>query len=351
MTQSVVLFVVGLGLISFGADWLVRGATILAERLGVSSLVIGLTVVAFGTSAPELFVSAAASLDGRPGTAVGNIMGSTAANVGLIVGLGALIRPISVHRRLMVRETPLVIFVLAIVMLLSLNNALGRLDGLALLAGWVLYLVFLLRWGARDIEAQSLRDFENGDLSFGPGATPDQEEASGSNHSQSAKAATKGDSTLALSLFKIAIGLPCLLYGAHWLLDGAETIATYLKVPEPVIAASVVAVGTSLPELAATLVAAFRGMGDLAIGNVIGSNVFNLGLVLGTAALLGPLQLAPFIVVQFVLPALAFSVLLIPLAITGGRVSRPEGALLLTLYILYVVSIFKMGPMVEGGVL
>ena len=328
-----------------------RGATTLAERLGVSSLVIGLTVVAFGTSAPELFVSAAASLDGRPGTAVGNIMGSTVANVGLIVGLGALIRPISVHRRLVVRETPLVIFVLAIVMVLSLNDALGRLDGLALLAGWVLYLVFLLRWGVRDTETHSLRDLEDGDLSFGPGATPDQEEASGSNHSQSAEAKNKVGPSLALSLFRIAVGLSCLLYGAHWLLDGAEAIATYFKVPEPVIAASVVAVGTSLPELAATLVAAFRGMGDLAIGNVIGSNVFNLGLVLGTAALLEPLQLAPFIVVQFVLPALAFSVLLIPLAITGGRVNRPEGALLLTLYILYVVSIFKIGPMVEGGVL
>ena len=158
MTQSVVLFVVGLGLISFGADWLVRGATTLAERLGISSLVIGLTVVAFGTSAPELFVSAAASLDGRPGTAVGNIMGSTAANVGLIVGLGALIRPISVHRRLVVRETPLVIFVLAIVMVLSLNGMLGKLEGLALLAGWALYLVCVFRWGVRDAELQTPGD-------------------------------------------------------------------------------------------------------------------------------------------------------------------------------------------------
>ena len=173
--------------------------------------------------------------------------------------------------------------------------------------------VFLFRWGVRDAEMQTPGDLEDDDLSFGPRAILDEEKVAGSNQSQSAKAARKGDSTLALSLFRIAVGLPCLIYGANWLLDGAEAIAIYLKVPEPVIAASMVAVGTSLPELAATLVAAFRGMSDLAIGNVIGSNVFNLGLVLGTAALLGPLQLAPFIVVQFVLPALAFSVLLLSL--------------------------------------
>lgn len=328
-----------------------RGAVTLAARLGVSSLVIGLTVVAFGTSAPELFVSATAALDGRPGTAVGNIMGSTAANVGLIVGLGALIRPISVHRRLVVRETPLVIFVLALVMILSLNDALGRWDGFALLAGWALYLVSLLRWSGGDAEVQAPRPEVDGDLRLGSIVEPSQEEGVQARHSPSAEAESKEGTGLALSLFRIAVGIPCLLYGAHWLLDGAEAIATYFNVPEPVIAASVVAVGTSLPELASTLVAALRGMGDIAIGNVIGSNVFNLGLVLGTAALLEPLRLAPFIVVQFVLPALAFSVLLIPLAITGGRVNRLEGGFLLTLYIVYVLSIFKIGPLAAGGVL
>ena len=339
----------------WGADWLVRGAASLAERLGVSSLVVGLTVVAFGTSAPELWVSGAASLDGRPGTAVGNIMGSTAANVGLIVGLGALIRPIAVHRRLVVRETPLVIFVLAIVMVLSLNNVLGRWDGLALVAGWLLYLVSLLRWGTRDAESPQATELAGGGL----GSIAELEKAAefgkeggGLEGNRSTKEVGGEESpTLALSLFRIACGLPCLIYGAKWLLDGAEAMATHFNIPEPVIAASVIAVGTSLPELASTLVAAFRGMGDIAIGNVIGSNVFNLGLVLGTAALLRPLHLEPFIVVQFVLPALAFSVLLIPLAITGGRVNRWEGGLLLTLYMVYVVSIFKIGPVAAGRLL
>ncbi|MDX1579550.1 MAG: sodium:calcium antiporter, partial [Gemmatimonadota bacterium] len=152
MARDLALFVLGITLLTLGADWLVRGASKLAERLGVSSLIVGLTVVAFGTSAPELVVSAAASLNDQAQIAVGNVMGSTAANVGLIVALGALVRPIGVHRRLVVRETPLVIIVLSVVMVLSLNDALGRLDGLALVSGFVLYRVFLLRWGGGGID-------------------------------------------------------------------------------------------------------------------------------------------------------------------------------------------------------
>ncbi|MDX1579186.1 MAG: sodium:calcium antiporter, partial [Gemmatimonadota bacterium] len=145
-----------------------------------------------------------------------------------------------------------------------------------------------------------------------------------------------GERGLSWALMRIAVGLPCLVFGAHWLLDAAEAIAIAFHVPEAVIAATMIAVGTSLPELASTLAAVVRGLGDIAIGNVIGSNVFNLGLVLGTAALIRPLALSPTLVVQQVLPALAFSVLLIPLALTNQRVDRWEGALLLTGYIGFV---------------
>lgn len=324
--RDTVLFAFALVPLTFGADWLVRGAAGLAQKFGVSPLVIGLTVVAFGTSAPELVVSALASLEGRPDVAVGNIMGSTAANVGLIVGIGALIRPIAVHRRVIVRETPLVIIVLSLVMVLSLNDALGRLDGFVLVSGWALYLLFLLRW-------------ERGGL-FGKNGRASDPDAPGPGSETGAEETDTGAPGLWWSLVRVGIGLPCLTYGANWLLEGAEGIARALAVPEAVIAATMIAVGTSLPELASTLVAAFRRMGDIAIGNVIGSNVFNLGLVLGTSALVRPLVLDPTIVVGYVLPALAFSVILIPLALHRGTVQRWEGGILLLLYLAYIVMVW-----------
>ncbi len=324
--RDTLLFAFALVPLTLGADWLVRGAAGLAQRFGVSPLVVGLTVVAFGTSAPELVVSALASLEGQPDVAVGNIMGSTAANVGLIVGVGALIRPIEVHRRVIVRETPLVIVVLSLVMVLSLNDAVGRLDGLVLVSGWALYLFFLLKWERVGVFGKADRAPEPDAQRPGDGTDPEE-----------AGVAAPG---IWWSLVRIGLGLPCLTYGANWLLEGAEGIARSLAVPEAVIAATMIAVGTSLPELASTLVAAFRRMGDIAIGNVIGSNVFNLGLVLGTAALVRPLVLHPTIVVGYVLPALAFSVILIPLALHRGTVQRSEGGLLLLLYLAYIVLVW-----------
>lgn len=322
--RNTLLFAFAFLPLTLGADWLVRGAAGLAQRFGVSPLVVGLTVVAFGTSAPELVVSALASLEGQPDVAVGNIMGSTAANVGLIVGVGALIRPIEVHRRVIVRETPLVIIVLSLVMVLSLNDAVGRLDGLVLVFGWALYLFFLLKW-------------ERVGLFGKTDPEPDPSPPGAATDPPKADIEAPG---VWWSLVRIGLGLPCLTYGARWLLEGAEGIARSLAVPEAVIAATMIAVGTSLPELASTLVAAFRRMGDIAIGNVIGSNVFNLGLVLGTAALVRPLVLHPTIVVGYVLPALAFSVILIPLALHRGTVQRAEGGLLLLLYLAYIVMVW-----------
>lgn len=324
--RDTLLFAFAFVPLTLGADWLVRGAAGLAQRFGVSPLVVGLTVVAFGTSAPELVVSALASLEGRADVAVGNIMGSTAANVGLIVGVGALIRPIEVHRSVIVRETPLVIVVLSLVMVLSLNDAVGRLDGFVLVAGWALYLFFLLKWERVGLFGKS--DRPPAADAHRPGAGDDSEETD---------AAAPG---VWWSLVRVGLGLPSLAYGAKWLLEGAEGIARSLAVPEAVIAATMIAVGTSLPELASTLVAAFRRMGDIAIGNVIGSNIFNLGLVLGTAALVRPLVLHPTIVVGYVLPALAFSVILIPLALHRGTVQRWEGGLLLLLYLAYIVLVW-----------
>ena len=334
------LFLVGLVLITFGADWLVTGSSRIAARLRISPLVVGLTVVAFGTSAPELFVSSLAALRGQAGLAVGTVMGSTVANVGLIAGLGALVRPIDVKRRLLIRESPFLVLVLLIVMLLSWNDALGRLDGLALMAGFLIYLGFMLRMeGAMLLGAGS--SAVGGRLGVtGEEVTAAAQEAEGASVGveETRRGAAWRSSPWWLML-RMIVGLAALLAGAHWLVDSAVAIATAFRVPEEVIGATMVAVGTSIPELASTVAAAARGLGDIAIGNIIGSNVFNLGLVLGSAALLNPLRLPPEVVVRQVLPALFFCILLIPLAYTGRRVNRPEGLLLLALYGVFIYQV------------
>ncbi len=337
-----VLFLVGLVLITFGADWLVTGSSRIAARLHISPLVVGLTVVAFGTSAPELFVSSLAALRGQAGLAVGTVMGSTVANVGLIAGLGALIRPIDVKRRLLIRESPLLILVLLIVMLLSWNDALGRLDGLALMAGFVVYLGFMLR-----MEGTTRPGAGSSGVGRRLGVTGDEvtaaaQEAEGEGASVGAEETRRGAAWRSSPwwlVVRMIVGLAALLAGAHWLVDSAVAIATAFRVPEEVIGATMVAVGTSIPELASTVAAAARGLGDIVIGNIIGSNVFNLGLVLGSAALLNPLRLPPDVVVRQVLPALFFCILLIPLAYTGRRVNRPEGLLLLALYGVFIYQV------------
>jgi len=351
MAGDVVAFVLGITCLTVGADWLVRGASRLATNLGVSHLIIGLTVVAFGTSAPELFVSGSAALAGEPDVAIGNVMGSTVANVGLIVGLGAILRPIAVHRSLLVRETPLVIGVLTLVMLLSLDDQLGRVDGVILVLGFLLYMVFLLRWGGGGLD-ELAKEVEE-DAAFGPpeeGVVPMPREvgapaapdAAGGRFRMALRCLAHGPEAgpgTGWAVFQICIGLPALLLGAHWLIGSALSLARAFEVPEAVIAATMIAVGTSLPELASTVAAAVRGLGDIAIGNVIGSNVFNLGLVLGTATVLQPLSLRPELIVSQVLPALIFSAALIPLALSKERVARMEGVLLLTAYVAFVVLI------------
>jgi cation:H+ antiporter len=366
MLGDVLLFAVGITCLTVGADWLVRGSSRLATNLGVSHLIIGLTVVAFGTSAPELVVSGSAALAGEPDVATGNVMGSTVANVGLIVGVGAILRPIVVHRSLLVRETPLVIGVLTLVMLLSLDDQLGRWDGIVLVLGFTLYMVFLLKWGGAGLD-ELAKEVEE-EVVFGPSGEAGQELA-GSPGAGAPIAAgglvaagppsaepeappgrlrriltalavgPRGATGTSWAVLQIAVGLPSLLLGAHWLIGSALSLAEAFQVPEAVIAATMIAVGTSLPELASTVAAAVRGLGDIAIGNVIGSNVFNLGLVLGTASILEPLDLPPRLIVSQVLPALIFSAALIPLALSKERVARTEGVFLLTAYIAFIVLI------------
>ena len=317
MVVEALLFLVSLTALTLGADWLVTGASRVAEHRGVSPLLVGLTVVAFGTSAPELVVSTGAVLRGQTGIAVGNVFGSTVANVGLIVGLGAIIRPISVHRKLLQREAPLMVVVLAAVMVFASNAVLGFVEGLILVSGFALYMAYLIRWGKSETETGQF---------------------------QAARIDSKSHDRNIIrqpyvNWMRVAFGTALLLAGASWMIESATKIAIAYQVPEEVIGATMVAVGTSLPELASTIAAAARGMGDIAIGNVIGSNIFNLGLVLGTAALLSPLQLSSDTVATQVVPAMIFCLALIPLAYTGKKVNRWEGALLLVGYAAFLYRV------------
>ncbi|MFB6240321.1 MAG: calcium/sodium antiporter [Gemmatimonadota bacterium] len=298
MAADLLLLATGATALAVGADWLVSGCSRLAGDLGVPPVVTGLTVVAFGTSAPELVVSVDAAWRGQPGLAVGNVMGSTVANVGLIVGLSALIAPVAVHRRLVTREGPLVVAVLAAVVALFWNASLSRLEALALVACFLLYAGFLLRWTLRrELGALVPSDPEEvtpGALFTEPGDGPTGAEEVGTGESGSVNRLAEAGKVLA--------GLGGLLLGADWLVEAASALARGLGVSEAVVGATVVAVGTSLPELASSAAAGLRGLGDVAVGNVLGSNVFNLTLVLGSAAAVRPFRVAGETVTTQVVP-------------------------------------------------
>ncbi len=309
---EVVEIVAGVGSLYLGGELLVRGAVDLAHRVGLSPLVVGLTVVAFGTSSPELAATLAASFEGSPAVAVGNVLGSNVANLGLILGTAALVYPLTAGARFLRREVPLMIAVSALVWPLGRDGVYGRLEGFALLALLALYLVVLLRGRERSEVAAEYRELG------GEERRP-----------------------LWRSVAAVVGGIAALVAGAHFLVDGAVAVARGFAVPETVIGLTLVAVGTSLPELASCLVAAARREGDLVLGNLVGSNLFNVLGILGTAAVVRPIAL-PFAAVRSDFGVMmAFSVAVVPLLLVGRRLSRLEGALLVAVYAGYVIYLFR----------
>jgi cation:H+ antiporter len=299
----------GIGLLYLGAESLVRGASTLALRSGLSPLVVGLTVVAFGTSAPELVVSIQAALAERGGIAVGNVVGSNIANVGLILGAAALIRPLRVDPQLVHADIPIAIGATIFATALMADRLLGRVEGLLLASGLLVYIGFSLR---------AVRRL--------PTLPPD------------ALQRVRPTGPLWRDLLAVGMGLGLLVLGAHALVRGASDIAELLGVPATIIGLSVVAVGTSLPELATALVAAARGEGDLALGNVVGSNLFNVLGILGIAAIIRPVDAGGLAIVDLV--ALnASMLLLLPLALSRRSLSRAEGSALLLLYLGYMSAL------------
>jgi cation:H+ antiporter len=311
MTVDLLLFLVGLVALYFGAEWLVEGASRLARSFGISAFVVGLTVVAFGTSAPELLVSSLAAVQGSGDIAVGNVVGSNIANIALILGVSALIYPVAVHRGLVVRDLPVMVGFAALLEALAWNGGISRAEGGLLLVLFAAYMAHVVLASRRERGMQGARDGEEGE--------------------DAAEEVHRGR-TLLLTL----LGLVVLVGGAHLLVTSAVSMARVLGVPEIIIGLTLVAFGTSVPELAASVAAARRREGQIVIGNIVGSNIFNVSLILGTAALLHPLEVARSVVTFDGPVMIGLSLLLVPLVYTGMRLNRWEGGALLAGYLGFV---------------
>ena len=316
MIVNVILVVVGIAGLFFGGEWLVRGSSRLARSFGISPLIVGLTVVAFGTSTPELLVSLSAALQGISDVSIGNIVGSNIANVGLILGIAGITFPIVIHVRLIWREIPIMLVASVLAFVLVLDGELSNLDGMVLLAGFVAFNLLMFR--------ATLRERETGRLT-------DEDLQEGGD-----------DKTVVnrpIEVLRLLVGIGILMVGANLTVENAIIVARFFQVSELFIGLTLVAVGTSLPELATSFIAALRKESDIAIGNVVGSNIFNLLLILGLTAVVHPLPVSPE-VVTFNLPIMIlFSLVLIPIA-RNQLVSRLEAGALLVGYIGFVIWAF-----------
>ncbi|MCE9778768.1 calcium/sodium antiporter [Shewanella algae] len=291
----------GFLILTLGAEALVRGASVIALRLGITPLVIGLTIVAFGTSAPELAVSVKSALAGSPGIALGNVVGSNIANIGLILALTALIRPIGVQTQMVRRDIPLMIGASILMWLLVLDGELSLIDGAVLTSLLVGYLL----------------------LSYFSSKGEDTDEP------------IEGPKNPLLSLLFIIAGIGMLVGGGILFVDGAVELARTFGISEVVIGLTIIAIGTSMPELVTSILAALKGQSDIAIGNVVGSNLFNLLGILGVTALVHPISSAGFSTLDFSV-MLALALLVLPFAWSGFRIGRREGTILLLGYCGYM---------------
>ncbi len=335
---DIVLVVLGIALLYFGGDLLVDNAGALARSWGISSLVIGLTVVAFGTSAPELAASITAALSGSPELALGNVIGSNIANIALILALTALIYPLKTQKPFLRRELPVMIAAAALLPLLLLDGRLGRLDGglfIVFLGG---YLWTLLR---RQTPAETQLPGQAAENLKSENPEPKNSEAK-NLETENLEAENPALKSPWRGVLGMIAGLVLLVFGAQSLVNGATSLARGFGLSELVIGLTLVAVGTSLPELATAAAAALRREPDIALGNIVGSNIFNILFILGTTALLQPISVSYPTVALNLWLMLGLSLLLLPLLRTGMRLGRREGGVLLALYLGYVAYLYLM---------
>lgn len=325
---SLLLLIGGFVLLVGGGEALVRGASSLGRTVGLSSLIVGLTVVSFATSAPELAVSTGAALSGSPGLAMGNVVGSNIANILFVLGLTAVFGALMVRRQLIRADIPVMIGLSILALLLAIDGRISTLDGVALLVLLLLYLVAILTYARR-------QQAEGKDLEIVVEGVDDDD--AGSRLMQTLRA-TKRRSVITDLVF-VLVGVGLLVGGAQMLVAGATDIATALGISELIVGLTIVAIGTSLPELATSVIAALRGERDMAVGNLVGSNIFNIGAVLGVTAVVSPAGIGvDRAAIVFDMPVMvAAALVLLPLAFTGQLIARWEGIMLVGLYVAYVV--------------
>ncbi len=311
---TILLFLLGLCFLIVGAELLVRGSSRLAAAVGISPLVIGLTVVAFGTSAPELAVTLQAALAGQADVVVGNVVGSNIFNVLFILGISALITPLVVSQQLIRLDVPLMIGVSVVMVGMALDRSIGRLEGAMLVAGLVAYTVWSIRQSRRE-HTTVKRAYEH----------------------EYGKAREDKTKAILLQMLIAAGGLALLVLGSRWFVEGGISIARMMGVSEFIIGLTLIAAGTSLPEVATSIIASLRGERDIAVGNVVGSNIFNLLGVLGSTALVAPTDIAvPSAALSFDLPVmLAVAVACLPIFFHESRIDRWEGGVFFGYYLAY----------------
>jgi cation:H+ antiporter len=311
------LLLIGFVLLYFGAEWLVKGSGEIAYRVGISPLVVGLTVVAFGTSAPELMVSLKANLGAspEPDIALGNIIGSNICNIMLILGVGALVRPIVVHGQIIKREVPILLVATLVFFGMLWDGTVNRVEGGVLFAGIIFYVVASVRMAKKEPQPSQYDEAEAEQIKI---------------------VKRSGPGRVVLDLGLILIGLAGLVLGAHLLVGSGVFLAEDFGVPSAIIGLTLVAFGTSLPELATAVVAARRNQGDIITGAAIGSSIFNILCVIGIASLVLPLNADKVNRVDLWV-MLGATVLIIPLLATRMKISRGEGLLLLLGYVAYTV--------------
>ena len=354
MAINIVLLVLGVIIVLKGADWLTDGAVNIATRFGVSQMVIGLTIVAMGTSMPEFCVSMVSALKGTPDLAVGNVVGSNTLNTLLIVGCSALVAPIMVKRSSVKRDIPFAVVASLLMLLFCLDGAIGRVDAAVLFAGFCLFMFVTLKYAKTTEEhaaavatsgaamataaaaLTSVSETPTSQTSAPEASTSQPSSSEASSSETSAQEASQASGTSMLkAVVMLVVGLLCLIAGSNMFVDNASFVASSLGVSDAVIGLTIVAGGTSMPELATSMVSAKKGNSDIAIGNVIGSNVFNILMIIGITGLVKPMHIAGITTLDLIM-MLASMLLMWFFCRTTYKVKRWEGAVLTIIYLAYV---------------
>jgi len=315
MITTVVLLIIGLIVLIVGGDYLVRGSSSIALRLHLSPLVVGLTIVAFGTSAPELLISVQSALKGSPDIAMGNVVGSNICNLALVLGLTAVINPVKVQPNSIRFDWPMTMGASILLFLVIREGILDALEGIIFLVAISIYLFLIIRQSRIDVKSQKKSETQEEDIPDAPSRQ------------------------IWKDIFFIGLGCVALYYGSEWFVSSAKDLALSLGIEERVVGLTVVALGTSLPELVTAAVASFKGETDLALGNLMGSNIFNILSILGITAIIKPIYVHEVILNKDIVWMLMITLIILPLMVVRREVGRADGIVLLIVYTVYVYTV------------